>query len=290
MATIGDGRLCERLCGDGQTASTQRTLAGTDAHHRPATKGFGSIGYRAHWRILNAADYGVPQTRRRVFVVAIREGLPSPPDGQQFPEPTHRKSEWVPVREAIGDLCAVPEDAAMTDQLNEAHQRAGRRPMSSVADPAGTIRTGTPPKVEVESDLEPDGGRITHPSTTQLPNHDPIDHGDATRETADVCPVGNPGSSGQADLPAAVAAEPSCTISASRPYLLERGHAEYIADRSVRRLTVRECARIQSFPDWFEFSGSKTEQYRQVGNAVPPTLAYHIAEHLRTLLANMEDE
>jgi site-specific DNA-cytosine methylase len=49
----------------------------------------------------------------------------------------------------------------------------------------------------------------------------------------------------------------------------------------ARRLTVRECARIQSFPDTFVFLGGKTDQYAAVGNAVPPLLMYHIATHLR---------
>lgn len=58
-------------------------------------------------------------------------------------------------------------------------------------------------------------------------------------------------------------------------------HGEGEPRKCLRRLSVRECARLQSFPDWFEFCGKKTSQYRQVGNAVPVLLAWHLANAIR---------
>ncbi|OIQ73830.1 modification methylase AplI [mine drainage metagenome] len=61
-------------------------------------------------------------------------------------------------------------------------------------------------------------------------------------------------------------------------------HRVVLPDGRRRRLTVREGARLQSFPDWFEFQGSEASVYKQIGNAVPPLLAYAVAGSFRDYL------
>lgn len=58
-------------------------------------------------------------------------------------------------------------------------------------------------------------------------------------------------------------------------------HRVRLEDGRRRRITVREAARLQSFPDWFEFKGSETNQYNQIGNAVAPNFAYHLAKNMK---------
>ena len=57
-----------------------------------------------------------------------------------------------------------------------------------------------------------------------------------------------------------------------------------LKDGRRRRISIREAARLQSFPDWFEFCGTETQQYYQIGNAVPPLLAYYLADSVKNYL------
>jgi DNA (cytosine-5)-methyltransferase 1 len=54
-------------------------------------------------------------------------------------------------------------------------------------------------------------------------------------------------------------------------------HRVKLPDGRRKRITIREAARLQTFPDWFEFTGTEIQQFNQIGNAVPPLLAYKIA-------------
>ena len=67
-------------------------------------------------------------------------------------------------------------------------------------------------------------------------------------------------------------------------------HRVKLADGRRRQITVREAARLQSFPDWFEFSGSETSQFYQIGNAVPPLFAYALAKSFISYLDKTDDE
>lgn len=61
-------------------------------------------------------------------------------------------------------------------------------------------------------------------------------------------------------------------------------HRIRLQDGRRRRLTLREAARLQSFPDWFEFYGTETQQFNQIGNAVAPYFAFHLSKHVKDYL------
>lgn len=67
-------------------------------------------------------------------------------------------------------------------------------------------------------------------------------------------------------------------------------HRVRLPDGRRRRLLVREAARLQSFPDWFQFSGGETSRYSQIGNAVPPLFAWHLAQAVLKQLGHATDE
>lgn len=66
-------------------------------------------------------------------------------------------------------------------------------------------------------------------------------------------------------------------------------HRIRLEDGRRRRITVREAARLQSFPDWFEFCGTEEEQFYQIGNAVPPIFAYQLAQSVKEYIDNLQE-
>jgi len=214
-------------------------------------------GYKVKYQTLNAANYGVPQTRERVYTVGIREDVETP--SRWFPQPTHSKggtqtltgkrlSPWVSVQEAIGNLPRIGDVDSHKSQgrTSPAAWRGEDQPSHTVTGSGNNVVNHRHPG---QSDF-----------TTVYKDFDTANI--VTEECA-----------------------PAKTITGKvtnspwhynhRPKDVEEGEC--------RRLTVRECARLQSFPDWFVFTGSSTRQYLQVGNAVPPKLQEAVASHLQEL-------
>jgi DNA (cytosine-5)-methyltransferase 1 len=203
------------------------------------------LGFNVVSGVLNAADYGVPQARKRAIVIGLKGYTPS------LPERTHAKPDpsksvfsplkpWLTVRDAIGDLPLEPSGKDW---------HIGRNPTTLSLQRYACI---------------PEGG-----NRWDLPVH-------LTPE------CWKRKKSGGTDLFGRLFWDrPSVTIR-TEFYKPEKGR--YLHPVANRPITHREAARLQGFPDDFVFCGSKIEVGRQIGNAVPPPLAFIIAKHVATML------
>lgn len=228
-----------------------------------------ALGYQVSWAQLNAVEYGVPQTRRRLFIAGFKASK-----AFQFPEATHaieveecpqlslsidRRLPAVTVREALDDLPIV-EDGARLDQLPytrsdrlSAFQRSLRGDAASVGN--NVCRVSNDRAKQVFRHMLPGMKYMDLPPEVRqiLPFREDIFHDRLKRLRPD---------------------RPSWTVLA---HIGMDGYM-YIHPWENRTLSVREAARLQSFPDSFRFVGNMREQYVQVGNAVPPLLARTLAE------------
>lgn len=214
------------------------------------------FGYTVERFILNAADYGVPQTRKRLFIVANRHGI-----AVRKPEETHRDRP-VNLKQAINDLPAIrPEQSA--DEL----PYHGRGQSRYVQEWMRGWLAGTDRKVVydhvvrhyAEDDQEAFGLLQEGQRYCDLPAR-------LQRYRTDVF---------DDKYHKLIWTQPSWTITA---HIAKDGYKYIHPDPAqVRTLTAREAARIQSFPDWFRFAGFRSHRLRQIGNAVPPLLGRAIA-------------
>jgi len=162
---------------------------------------FKDIGYKINYRLLNMADYGVPQRRERV-IIGVRQDIQKE---FYFPKQTH--SSWITIKQAISDL---EDEKVAVQKYNSGYSRAKKN--------------------------KGQGNKIT-----------------------------------DAEYPA--------------PTIRAEHHGSIEFHYSLpRRLSAREAARIQSFPDSFEFKKTITDAYKQIGNAVSPVFAWYLAQSILDVL------
>jgi DNA (cytosine-5)-methyltransferase 1 len=216
-------------------------------------------GYTVDWKELNAADYGTPQLRRRIFIIGNRLGLPI-----SFPESTHGPKGKAPVcvRRAIGDLPQLKNGASADYKpygksgrgLTE-YQRTMRASMNGTNCVQGNLVTLSA-DVIIKRYRHIGVGRNWEAIPTKLMEN----YSDSSR-----C---HTGIYHRLDWN-----KPSKVIGNFRKNML-------IHPQQHRGLSVREAARLQSFPDDYEFLNSIGFQQQQVADAVPPLLAEAVARCL----------
>lgn len=220
-------------------------------------KRFSQLGYNITYSILCAADYGVPQIRNRLFFVGLKQEY-----GMfEFPKPILDKNHYITCEDAISDLPSLENSLG----------------------------------VEVGSYCsEPltDYQKLMRNNNTTLYNHIATKHSEYVKSVISLVPDGG----NYKDLPKGVGDsrkfnEAWTRYNSKKPSkTIDTGHRNHFHYKYNRVPTVRENARLQSFPDNFVFYGSKTQQNKQVGNAVPPLLGYYLGLELKKYLKGKDNE
>lgn len=216
---------------------------------RQIQEDFQSLGYNTTVFTLLASDYGVPQNRRRTFFVGIKGGKTF-----RIPEPT-TLTEPLTTEMALSDLPLLEkslggEEMAYKSKPRNKYQKEMRK-----------------------------GAKLIY-------NHWAVEHSKRTIDIIKLVPDGG----NYKDLPKELQSTRKVNIAWTRMnsrkpcFTIDAGHNHHFHYKADRVPTVRECSRIQSFPDRFRFLGKKTSQLKQVGNAVPPLLAKAIAESLKEVV------
>lgn len=178
-------------------------------------RAFEEAGYTLSSKLLNAANYGVPQKRERVILVGFRNDLKTK---FVFPDETNANN-WVPLSVAVPRLA-----------IDERKYYFSERAVQGMKNAKNNMKRGLAQKLN-----EPCLTVTSHLAKVSLNSRDPVLLVDPDKEL-------------------------------------------------YRRFTPREAARIQSFPDTFQFAGSETDAYRQIGNAVPPVLFWQVANKVAEYL------
>lgn len=214
---------------------------------------FEKLKLTSNYKVLFAPDYEVPQIRRRIFFVGLNSKL-----GKfEFPKEVLTPDTYNTTSIAISDLPA---------RVNDFGEEKDKYDKSA--------------KTEYQKKMR-NGCKVLH-------NHVASKHTEHVINVISQVPEGG----NHKDLPKGVGDSRKFNEAWTRYHsqkpskTIDTGHRNHFHYKYNRIPTVRENARLQSFPDSFVFYGTRTQQNKQVGNAVPPLLGYHIAKQLLTYLKN----
>lgn len=209
-------------------------------------RGAAESSYKVEVWVLNASHYGVPQARERMFMVGIRDRLPTKP-------PTTTEAKQPTVREALEQHPGLGEPG--NDSICTALVTPARNPVLRPSPYAGLLFNGKGRALNLDAPAP------TLPATMGG-NRTPI--------------IDQHQLEGRA--------EENWVIGYHRRLMAGRSPVKKVPKR-MRRLTVEEAAILQAFPSWWKFSGGQSSRFRQIGNAVPPLLAQAVAEQVAADLA-----
>jgi len=237
--------------------------------------GFADAGYQTDWRVLNAANYGLPQNRERLIVVGNTDGVTF-----EWPEPTHFSDH----RSMAGKFGQKVERVSLFHSpllpavtVMEAIHDLPEVPAGGSADEYGIN--------VVLTDYE----RAMRNGSSRLTLHDATAHSDRMLKiirmagaNRSALPEGMTSSGFSTSYSRLDADKPSVTLTVN---FVHPASNKCIHPYQDRALTLREGARLQGFPDKFEFCGKRAHLAKQIGNAVPPMLGAIIGTALADAMA-----
>lgn len=220
MATLYQGQVMKSIVGD-----------------------FTSLGYKVSTKVLNAKDYGVPQSRERLFYVGMKN------IDFKFPKPLFNNSNYITCRDALSDL-----------------------PSLNVLDEVGIYKLNPMTLYQ----------KLIRGNNNNILNHDPTKHSDLVVSVIKQVPEGGNHKDLPKGVGTSRKFNEAWTrYHGNKPSrTIDTGHRNHFHYEYDRVPTVRENCRLQSFPDSYTIIGSKTSQNRQVGNAVPVLLGKVLAEEI----------
>ncbi|MFZ6849472.1 DNA cytosine methyltransferase [Undibacterium sp. RuRC25W] len=250
-----------------------------------------SLGYHAKYKILEATDYGVPQIRRRLVVIATRVKIDDP-----FPQKTHSVIRNNDLFE--NQLLACPTLWDAISDMPDIEAREGGEEMEYISDPKNDYQRN----LRIDSKSVYNHKAMNH-SKRLVERFSSMAWGDSTSDVPDHL---KPLKRNSTEISEKIYDQNNRRMHPDKPChtIAASFYANFVHPYKNRNFTAREGARIQSFPDWYVFKGKPTVvshkllnregrtedthlcQYNQIGNAVPPLMAKAIAQHLISILGD----